>query len=492
MKIYTATLIHETNSFSPIPTDLDSYREVFLYRPSTGEGAGLADSLAADINISTMAAKRGHQAHQGLIAGAQPSMPMNREAWACLKQEILADISANLPFDGVVLFLHGAQMADRTDDCEGELLAEIRQLLGENTVVGVSFDLHGNVSDGMLSNADFLVSCQEYPHTDFESRTEHLLDLIELGHANKIHPTTCCQRIPMFGSYPTTRQPMRSFVDRLAALEQESEVLTISLVHGFAWSDAADAGACIIVTCDNAPERAEQLAQELALEFFTIRDKIVSPPLTADEALDEALGVSGGPVVIADTTDNAGGGAPGDSTYLLERIFARGIKNVGVAMIYDPLAVTIASAAGVGYELELRIGGKLSHLSGKPLDVHAKILTVRNDAIQLRESSRRPLGNAVLIEANGVEIVLCSVREQTFTTECFTEMGVNPLNKRLLIVKSHQHFYEDFSKIAKKVIYATPPGVVVRDFSTIPYQHITRPVWPIDKPPFTVFNQYWK
>ncbi len=492
MKLFTATLIHETNSFSPIPTNLDSYRETFLYRPSTGEGVELADSLVADINIRTMAARRGHEAYQGLIAGAQPSMPTNDAAWTCLLEEILSDIRNHLPLDGVLLFLHGAQIANSVDDCEGELLCAVRALTGPDTVIGVSFDLHGNVSRQMIEHADFLLSCLEYPHTDFESRTELLLQLMERKHAGDISPLTSFRRVPMFGSYPTTREPMRGFVDRLMETQQRQDVLAISLIHGFAWSDVPDAGASVLVTCDGDARLADRLADELATEFFALREDLVSPPLTADDAIDKALLFESGPIVIADTTDNPGGGAPGDSTYLLERVFERGVENVGVAMLYDPVAVKIATSAGEGAQLPLRIGGKLSRLSGRPLDVLATVRKVRDDAMQLRDTSRRSLGDAVAIEVNGVEIVLCSEREQTFTAECFVEMGIDPYSKRLLIVKSHQHFHEDFSRFAQEIIYATPPGVVVRNFSELPYQRITRPVWPLDTPPFTAFSTEWK
>ncbi len=492
MKLFTATLVHETNSFSPLPTSLDSCREMFLFVPSTGEGIEIATSLAADVNFSQMARARGHEAHQGLMAGAQSSMPMTAQTWQRLRDEILAGLRGVMPVDAVILFLHGAQMAESIDDCEGELLKAVRELVGERVVVGALLDLHANVSEAMVEHADLLVSCQEYPHTDFESRGEHLLDLVERAAAGEIEPATAFARIPMFGSFRTTAQPMRGLVDRLAALENSGAALTISLVHGFAWSDVPFAGASMLVCCDADLGRATALARQLAREFFALRDELVTPVLAVDEAIDRALAAERGPVVIADTADNPGGGAPGDSTWLLRRIIERGVENVGVAMIYDPAAVRIATAAGEGAELEMRVGGKISALSGEPLDLQVKVRRVRQDAMQLREVSRRRLGDAAAIEANGVEIVLCSIREQTFTAECFTELGIDPTSKRILVVKSHQHFFADFSRFASLVLYATPPGVVNRNFAGLPYRSITRPVWPIDAPPFEVFGQRWE
>jgi microcystin degradation protein MlrC len=491
MKLFTATLYHETNSFSPVPTSLDSYREMFLFLPSTGEGEQHAQSLVADVNFCQLARARGHEAHQGLMAGAQASMPMTRETWQRLRDELLTGLRDVLPVDAVVVFLHGAQMAESTDDCEGELLQAIREIVGPQVVVGVLLDLHANVSDAMVKHADLTVSCQEYPHTDFESRGAHLLELVERAVAGDIAPVTACARIPMLGSFPTTREPMRSFVDKLAGLQKSGAALTVSVIHGFAWSDVPFAGASMLVCCDGDIQHAGSLARDLAREFFAMRDEIVTPALSMDVAIERALSEKHGPVVIADTADNPGGGAPGDSTYLLRRIVELGIENVGVAMIYDPAAVRFAMAAGEGAELELRIGGKLSALSGDPLDLRVTVKKVSGDAVQLRDVSHRRLGDAVAVECNGVEIVLCSVREQTFTAECFTELGIDPTAKRILSVKSHQHFFEDFSRFASRVLYATAPGVINRNFAELPYERIARPVWPIDAPPFAAFGQHW-
>ena len=491
MKLFTATLYHETNSFSPIPTSLDSYREMFLFLPSTGEGAQHAQSLVADVNFGQLARARGHEAHQGLMAGAQASMPMTRDTWQRLRDELLDGLRNVLPVEAVIVFLHGAQMAEATGDCEGELLQAIREIVGPQVVVGVLLDLHANVSAAMVEHADLIVSCQEYPHTDFESRGAHLLDLVERTVSGNITPATAWARIPMLGSFPTTREPMRGFVDRLAELQKSGAALTVSLIHGFAWSDVPFAGASILVCCDGAIERADSLARALAREFFALRDEIVTPALSMDAAIEQALAEKRGPVVIADTADNPGGGAPGDSTYLLRRIIERGLDNVGVGMIYDPAAVRFATAAGEGADLELRIGGKLSTLSGDPLDLRVKVKKVRSDAVQLRDVSHRRLGDAVAVECGGVEIVLCSIREQTFTSECFTELGIDPTSKRILIVKSHQHFFEDFSRFASRVLYATAPGVINRNFAELPYEKIARPMWPIDAPPFAAFGQRW-
>jgi microcystin degradation protein MlrC len=197
--------------------------------------------------------------------------------------------------------------------------------------------------------------------------------------------------------------------------------------------------------------------------------------------MDAAEKFTEGTLVIADVADNAGGGAGGDSTYLLAEVLKRGIRDAALAMIYDPGAVNLACAAGVGARIHLRIGGKISKLSGDPLDVEAQVLAVSNNAKQRGLGPQlEPLGKAAAISVSGIDIVLNSRRQQTFSPDCFTELGIDPARKRLLVVKSSHHFFNHFQSIASKVIYCEAPGTLNLDLSGLPYCKIRRPIWPLD------------
>ncbi|MEN8210087.1 MAG: M81 family metallopeptidase [Thermodesulfobacteriota bacterium] len=491
MKIYCTSIGHETNVFSPIPTSLDNYREGLLYMPSTGEGKEILNGPVDNEDVGAIALARGHEIHLGLLAFAQPSRPLNAGDYKLLKDEIINNLKAALPVDMVLMFLHGAQVAEGCNDCEGDIIQSVRAIVGPDVPIGIEIDLHGNITDKMIDNCDVLIACKEYPHTDFGDRAVELVDIMEQVIKKKCKPASAFVRVPMFGSFFTTREPMRSFVDEMIALEGKEGVLSISLGHGFPWSDIPEAGAGVLVVTDNDKAKANNMAEDIAKRFFGLRHKIKAPMLSVAEALDRAAAADKWPVTIADITDNPGGGAAGDSTFILREILNRGMKDVALAMIWDPVAVQMATNAGIGAQISLRIGGKAGPMSGNPVDIRIKVIALAENPTQYAQGQDHSLGLCAAVEVDGVQIVLNSLRQQTFTPECFTKLGIDPLEKKLLVVKSHQHFHETFSPFSSDIIYATPPGTVSKNFTKIPFKNITRPVWPIDKVPFTVFDREW-
>src|SRR5579862_3924019 len=169
VKFFCATLSHETNRFSPLPTNLDSYREFYLHLPSSGEGAHYLDAPMEGVNLYAAIRARGHEAICGLAASAQPSMPTRRQDYELLRDEILGNLRRAVPVDAVALFLHGAQVAQGYEDCAGDILSSIRAIVGPGVAIGVLLDLHANVTQTMLTQADMLIACKEYPHWDFEA-----------------------------------------------------------------------------------------------------------------------------------------------------------------------------------------------------------------------------------------------------------------------------------------------------------------------------------
>jgi microcystin degradation protein MlrC len=279
----------------------------------------------------------------------------------------------------------------------------------------------------------------------------------------------------------TSREPARGFVDRIQALEGKDGILSISITHGFAWGDTADMGTKVLVYSDGDAAKAQQLARQLADELIGLREALTPRSPGIDAALDEALAFNGGPVVIADGADNPGGGAAGDSTFILRRLLERGIVNAALGPLWDPGAVRIAFDAGVGATLMLRIGGKISPLSGDPVDALCTIKALVKD-MTMTGLAGAPmlLGDCTLVETEGIQIVLITLRGQAMGTDMFTQMGCDLGAKKIVVVKSSQHFFASYSKVAKHVIYADAPGSVTRDLTTLPYRKVKRPKWPLD------------
>ncbi|KDP88696.1 hypothetical protein CF70_029000 [Cupriavidus sp. SK-3] len=480
MRVFTGSLATETNTFAPLPTSLDAFVDRGYYPAGTHppEMTVFSGPLWA---ARQRGRERGWAVIEGMAAGAQPGGITTRHAYETLRDELLGDLRRALPVDMVVLGLHGAMVADGYEDCEGDLLARVRALAGPGVVVGAELDPHCHLSDAMVANADMLVAYKEYPHTDIRERALELVDFCAAQAEGRITPVAAVVDCEMVVTIRTNQEPARSYVDRLMALEGRDGILSISVAHGFPWGDVPEMGTRLLVYADGDAGAAQRLARRLADELIGMREQLTPACPGPDEAIDQALAYGDAPVVIADAADNPGGGAAGDATFMLHRLRQRGVGNVAVGPLWDPVAVRIAFSAGVGARLPLRIGGKVSTMSGAPIDLVCTVKALVPDMVMTGLSGApAAVGNAALVEAEGIEIVLITLRAQALDTDVFTQLGCRLEDKTLIVVKSAQHFHTAFSRIARHVIYADAPGSVSLNLSALPYRRARRPKWPID------------
>lgn len=388
----------------------------------------------------------------------------------------------------LILVLHGAMVAGGYADFEGDLLVRARAMLGPAVPLGALLDLHGNVTPAMIGSSALLIACNEYPHTDYPARTAELYAALSAAARGAPMPSMRMRRVPMLGLFGSTEGPMRDFVRLLKACEQMPGIVSVSAMHGFAWPDTAATGAAILVACDGnddiAAAAAGAQACQLAGELFALRSLAHVAAVSIEQAIDEALATrgEGDLIVLADGADNPGGGAACDSTFVLRSLLDRGVERAALGMIWDPQAALIAADAGVGARIAWRIGGKIGVASGDPVDVIAEVLAVRDDACQrgLGGAGSEFLGLAVAIRAGGVDIVLNLTRQQVFSPECFPELGIDLASKRIVVVKSSQHFRVGFDPIAAATIYCDAPGTLNSNLPNLPYKNLSRPIWPLD------------
>lgn len=480
MRVFSGSLFTETNTFGPMPTGLDSFKSQCYFR--AGEHPNrLLHNAAPTWVARERGAAQGWDLREGLVAGAQPSGITTRHAYETLRDELLADLQQALPVDIVLLGLHGAMVADGYEDCEGDLLRHVRALAGPQAVIGATLDPHCHLSAAMVEHADLLIAFKEYPHTDALARAYELVDLCAAAARREIRPTPAVVDCEMMVVLRTSIEPVRGFVDRLQAVEREPGVLSVSLIHGFALGDVSDMGTKMLVYTHADVPHARTLARQLADELIALRPALQIPRPGIDEALDEALAIEGMPVVISDGADNAGGGAASDSTFFLRRMVERSMESAAIGPVWDPIAVRIAFEAGVGARLPLRIGGKVSPLSGDPIDLHCTVMALCKDMTQTGLSNVPvAMGDCAWVRCGGVDIVLVSVRAQATGTDLFTHLGCDLSSTKVVVVKSSQHFYAAYSGIARRVIYAAAPGSVAFDPASMRYQNIRRPKWPMD------------
>ena len=488
MRIFVAGLVHETNSFSPLPTSVQSYEEVLLIRRSQADALQRIEEQAELGGVLSCAAQQGDTLLPGLYAVAQPAGPLSRPDYERLRDELLADLQASMPVEAVVLVLHGAMLAEGYPDCEGDLLQRARAIVGPTVPIGALLDLHGNLSPAMIDSGALLIACKEYPHIDYAARGRELYALLDRIGKGELKPRAHWRQVPMLGIFGTTESPMREFVLKLQASEVLPGMLSVSAMHGFPWSDTPHTSAAMLVYAEDTPaaaSAAEALLLELSQAFYSLRERASAKRLPLSAALDKAeaaMRANAGPVVLADTSDNPGGGAACDSTFVLRALLDRGIRDAALGMIWDPQAVAIATSAGIGARLPLRIGGKVGPMSGEPVDLDVEVLACRSDAKQrgLTPGGFDPLGAAVAVRGQGITLVLNSIRQQVFSPDCFTELGIDLQAQRLVVVKSTQHFRAGFDGIASATIYADTPGTLQSDLGQFPYKHLKRPVWPLD------------
>jgi len=323
-----------------------------------------------------------------------------------------------------------------------------------------------------------LVAFKEYPHTDFLERGRELIDLLERCARRGWRPARAVFDCRTIGRFHTMREPMKGFVHAMAEAERQPGIASVSLVHGFPWGDVAEMGAKCLVLADDAG-LAEATAQAFGQRLQAIREQTFTPPQPLDQALQTALVGDDGPVVLADVSDNPGGGAAGDATLLLERVLACGVPAC-VGPLWDPAAAALAHAVGVGGRFQVRLGGKASAYSGRPLDLDVEVTGVADEAFQSWAGTRMSLGRACALRVGATSIMVSSVRDQAYSPDLFRAVGIDPQAQRLVVVKSAQHFAAGFAAIARRIVLASGGGPLETDFRRIPYRHVRRPIWPLD------------
>lgn len=483
MRIFTASLATETNTFSPVPTDMDAFKAAFYAGPGEHPDTPTLCSSVVPV-LRRRAEAEGLTVIEGTSCWAEPAGLIQRKTYETLRDTILKELRAALPVNAVVLGLHGAMVAQGYDDPEGDFLAHIRAIVGPDVLVTVEFDPHSHLSAKRVANLDLMAAFLEFPHTDFEERGEHVVDLTLRALRGEIKPVISTFDCRMITLYPTNREPMRAFVDRINSMQGKDDILSVSVIHGFMAGDVPDMGTRIVVVSDNEKAKGDELAQRLGHELYRMRKLTAMPMFDTDTGLDHVDAVRKSnpslPVVISDIWDNPGGGVAGDATFILRHMLQRGMDNFAVATIWDPVAVSFCHAAGEGAELELRIGGKSSWHGGEPLDLRVTIQKVMEAGWQSFRNSRVNLGRVAVIRPVGtmIDIILITSRSQTYEPNIFSNLDIDFAAKDYLLVKSTNHFQAGFQPIASEIVYIAAPTSYPTDATVTQYRKASMELWP--------------
>ena len=473
---------HETNTYCKEQTSLDEFsiwkgkeilnefRDVRIYL------GGMIQS-AQDIGSTLVPT---------YYARATPSGTIAASAYRTMADELLTRIADALPVDGVALALHGAGVVDGIPDLEGHLCRAVRDVVGPDAKIVVTLDLHGNITQEMADSIDMCFGVHYYPHTDSYERGVEAVDALSSLLASRWRPVVHVERIPAIITAATTNLYPASEVNKLCwEKEKNPKVLDCTFFHGFARSDIPNTGAQIVATADGDVELARSTARDVARWVWEHREDFLPDLRTPLEAIDEALAVDGGPVVINEPSDNAGGGAPSDGTHLLRAMIEAGLDNSCFGFIHDPITVEQVHKAGVGQTVRVSLGGKYDDLHGEPLDMDAYIKCLTDGRFIVKSpmsrGARTDLGRMARVQIGGIDILISTVRTQTLGPEAFELHGIDVTQAKVVGLKSIQHFRAAFEPIAKAIITADTPGLTTRDVRYYPRHNTPRPIWPLDE-----------
>lgn len=490
-RIMIAQFAHETNTFSRLPTTLEDYRRRWLvegeaiaprFRGTRTEIGGLLDH----------ADKAGWELVPAVAANATPSGKLSRDAWESIRDLILAQARKAGKLDGVVLALHGAMVSETEDDAEGALLEALRGVLGSRLPVIATLDLHANATPRMARHANALISYRTYPHIDQYERAQQaaaLMDRILDGDAGPqtliVQPPTLCG-----ADHGRTVQPgpMRDLLSMADAFEKEDGIHVVSIQAGFMPADIEWAGPSIAVSHEpGAIGRAREIADALSREIWrrraeeTIAFRSIAQVMAAVQA-DEG---KGGPLVVADGSDNPGGGGYGDATNMLRALIDAGAKNAAVGHIYDPATAQAAHRAGAGGTLRVKLGGHVDPQFGAPIEVDAEVQSLSDGVFvndgPMGKGTKSEMGPTAVLRIGGVEVIVISNRLQNTDLQTFLSQGIEPTARRVLVVKSVHHFRAAYAPIAREVMIVDSGALCTPDPKRLPFTRLRRPIWPLDE-----------
>lgn len=488
MKLVLAMMKHETNTFSPIVTDWARFEAWGLYTGQAAIDAYAKTNMPLGVYLK-LAREYGAEVVLPMAAEAMPGGLVTADAYKRLCDPILEAVKAGC--DGCLLDLHGAMVAEGTEDGEGTLLERIRQI-APDLPIAVTLDLHCNLTKKMVENCTGLIGYKTYPHVDMDVVAEQVgrvvMDFIA---GKRPKPTMALRQLPLLSQtlcQGTDDEPMKSAIQ--ACRDEETKGLpAASVFGGFAMADIRDAGTTVI-TIGNDQTQADAAADAIAARVWDKRDLHIYQHRDLAETVAKAKKVTTGPVILLDHADNCGSGGTQDVMMVIEEVLRQGLEDVAVGAVWDPEAVQIMQAAGVGATVTLELGGKSDmpslQLKGKPLKLTGRVRTLTDGEWIVRgpmyNGYKVMMGPTAVLEVDGrMQIVVVSRHHEPWDTGVFRSVGIEPEHKRYLLLKSRIHYRAGFAPLARSTFTLDGEGVTTSDNRIIPYKNVRRPIYPLDK-----------
>lgn len=468
LRILTAGIRHESNTFNPVLTTTNDFtieRGIAIL-----EGEEWAEYLKNE----------GIEVIPTIHANAGPYGIVARNTYESFRSEIISEVRKAGKIDGIYLDMHGALHVQGYPDAQLDLIRSIRREVGDEILISGSFDLHGNMSSEFVQSLDLLTAYRTAPHVDQSQTRLRAVNLLVNALRNRWKPVVAHLNVPILipGEKGITAvEPLNSLYEQLPDIAHQEGLLDASIFVGMPWTDVPRAGMSIQVVAQDksylttAQDELRRLASQLwdkrrALQFDVPTDNIVG-------AVEIALNSEESTVFITDSGDNTTAGAAGDNTLVLEYLISQGVQRAIVAGIVDPDAVQHCDEIGVGNEVSITIGGKIDTVFGKSLEIRGIVKMVSNyDSLTRRKPA--------VVELDGIDLVLLTKRRSFISPQDFEEVGLNPLDYKIVVVKLG-YLFQGLRDIAPMAIMALTPGFANQEIEGLPYQNVKRPIYPLDE-----------
>jgi microcystin degradation protein MlrC len=488
LRFAAAQLSHESNVFSAVRTDMAAFDASGIRRGQQilDDERGTNSSFGGFIAGSE---RLGFELVPILSVWATPSGIVDGPTLRTLLQEIIDGIHAAGPIDGVLLGVHGALVSQLDRDADALILESVRDAIGNEAPLVATFDLHANLSPRMVDAATMLIGYDTYPHVDMAARAEEACERIVQLARREIAPAAALVKPPMLPTsqrMTTDRSPMRDLIAMAHEWEAKPGVLAVSVAGGFPPADVEDAGLSVLAYSEGDVTLALEAAEAIADRAWAIRNQFLGGVSTFDEAATVLEGIRPGdkPLVLVDIGDNPWTGGPGDSVELLRFLLARKVQNAALALVCDPESVKACMSAGAGTIVRLTLGGKTDRLHGDSIELEAYVRLL-SDGQYVNEGPMMAgvhvdLGITAVLVIDGIDVLVTSRAETPIDLEVFRSFGIEPTRKSVIALKGKGHFRAAFEPISSQVILVEGPGITGADLSRLPFQHLSRPIWPLD------------
>lgn len=422
---------------------------------------------------------------------ATPSGEVTRKAYDAVLDELLDDLAARC-WDAVYLGQHGAMQVEGIEHADLDILRRVREVIGR-TPLGVSYDLHANITQAQIDLCDITIGYKCHPHTDMAATAKKTLRLLLDVQAGRLRPVGVVRAmnalLPSINAR-TTDGPMAEAAAFARGLAQGAGLLDLSIYPGYAYGDRAHAGACVVAYSDESAAVADQAAKATIVELERIRDRLFIDMPSAEEGVRRGLALArqgSGPVAVIDSADYPGAGANADTPGLLRAVLnAKPDVPAVFVFFWDPDAVAAAASAGVGGRISVSLGARLTYAYGPPILVEARVAKLTDGRIvhtgPFCNGLQFDYGQTAVLDVDGVLVVVTQQCMTVTDPSFFLLHGIDLGRIGLLAVKAKNQFRAAFTPIFTAMIDVDVPGPAAYDFAKLPFTKVPRTHFPFQRP----------